>query len=128
METELSIFVAKIISVTYIAISIGQFFDGVTYKKMYRDIMGSPSFMVSMGLFGIVIGFLLIEYHNIWIWDWTVIITIIGWAALIKGIMFLAFPNALKVFEPMFTGKFLKVFPYFTLAFGLLMGYFGFIM
>ncbi len=124
---ELSIFVAKIIAVTYIAISIGQFFGGITYKKMYQDIMGSSAFMVSMGLFGIVIGFLLIEYHNIWVWNWTVIVTIIGWAALIKGIMFLAFPNALKIFEPMFTGKFLKVFPYFTLAFGLLMGYFGFI-
>jgi hypothetical protein len=124
---ELSIFVAKIIAVVYIAISFGQVFSGVTYKKMYQDIMKSSAFMVSMGLFGIVIGFLLIEYHNIWVWNWTVIVTIIGWAALVKGIMFLALPNALKVFEPMFTGKFVKVFPYFTLAFGLLMGYFGFI-
>ena len=74
---ELSIFVAKIIAVTYIAISIGQFFGGITYKKMYQDIMRSPAFMVMMGLFGIVIGSLLIEYHNIWVKDWTVIITII---------------------------------------------------
>lgn len=124
---ELSIFVAKIIAIVYIAISFGQLFSGVTYKKMYQDIMRSPAFMVMMGLFGIVIGSLLIEHHNIWVKDWTVIITIIGWAALIKGFMFLAFPSALKIFEPMFTGKFIKVFPYFTLAFGLLMGYFGFI-
>ena len=124
---ELSILVAKILAVSYIAISLGQLFSGMTYKKMFKDIMDSSSAMLMMGLFGIIIGFLLIEHHNIWVKDWPVIITIIGWAALVKGVMFLAFPNALKIFEPMFTGKFVKVFPYFTLAFGLLMGYFGFI-
>ncbi len=124
---ELSIFIAKIIAVVYIAISIGQVFSGITYKKMYQDIMKSSGLMVLMGIFAIVIGFLLVEHHNIWVKDWPVLITIIGWAALVKGFLFLAFPKALKIFEPMFTGKFLNIFPYFTLAFGLLFGYFGFI-
>lgn len=124
---ELSIFVAKIIAVTYIAISFGQFFSGITYKKMYQDIMKSSGLMAIMGLFAIIIGFLLVEHHNIWVKDWPVLITIIGWISVVKGFMFLAFPNALKFFEPMFTGKFLKIFPYFTLAFGLLFGYWGFI-
>ena len=124
---ELSILIAKIIAVTYIAISLGQFFSGMTYKKMYKSIMESPGLMAMMGIFGIIVGFFIIEYHNMWVKDWEVIITLIGWAALIKGFLFLAFPKSLTFFEPMFTGKFLKVFPYFTLAFGLLMGYFGFI-
>ena len=123
---ELLIFVAKIIAVTYIGISLGQFFSGITYKKMYQDIMRSSGLMAMMGLFAIIIGFLLVEHHNIWVKDWPVIITIIGWAALVKGFLFLAFPDALKIFEPMFTGKFAKVFPYFTLAFGLLFAYWGF--
>ncbi|MFC1615910.1 hypothetical protein ACFL21_02110 [Patescibacteria group bacterium] len=123
---ELSIFIAKIIAVTYIAISFGQLFSGISYEKMYQDIMKSSGLMVMIGLFGIIIGFLLIEYHNIWVKDWPVIITIIGWAAVIKGCLFLAFPKVLKIFEPLFTGKFLKVFPYFTLAFGILFAYFGF--
>lgn len=123
---ELSIFVAKIIAVTYIAVSLGQFFSGITYKKMYQDIMKSSGVMAMMGIFAIIIGFLLIEHHNIWVKDWPVLITIIGWMSLVKGFLFLAFPNSLKFFEPMFTGKFLKIFPYFTLAFGLLFGYWGF--
>ena len=124
---ELSIFIAKIIAVTYIAISLGQLFSGMTYKRMYEDIMKSPGLLVFMGLFAIIVGFLLIEYHNIWVKDWPVLITIIGWLSIIKGFLFMAFPKALKIFEPMFTGKFLKVFPYFTLAFGLLFAYFGFV-
>lgn len=124
---ELSIFVAKIIAVTYIAMSFGQLFSGITYKKMYQDMMKNSGIIVMMGLFAIIIGFLLVEHHNIWVKDWPVIITLIGWASLIKGFLLLAFPDSLRIFEPMFTGKFLKVFPYLTLAFGLLMGYFGFV-
>ena len=123
---ELSIFIAKIIGVTYVAVSLGQLFSGITYKKMYQDIMKSSGVMAMMGIFAIIIGFLLVEYHNIWVKDWPVLITIIGWISLVKGFMFLAFPNALKIFEPMFTGKFLKVFPYLTIAFGLLFSYWGF--
>lgn len=126
METELSILIAKMIAVTCIAMSFGQIFSGVTYKKMYQDIMKSSGIVVTMGLFSIIIGFLLIEHHNIWVKDWPVLITIIGWMSVVKGFTLLAFPNALKVFEPMFMGKFLKIFPYFTLVFGLLFGYWGF--
>ena len=123
---ELSIFVAKIIGVTYTAMSVGVLMGTISYKKMFQDIAKTPAVGPLMGLFAIIIGFLLIEHHNIWVKDWPVLITIIGWAALVKGFLFLAFPNSLKFFEPMFTGKFAKIFPYFTLAFGLLFGYWGF--
>lgn len=121
---ELSILIAKIIAVSYIAMSIGVLFGGISYKKMYLDIMKSPGLLTFSGIFGIIIGFLLIEYHNIWVKDWRVLITIIGWLALIEGVAYLSFPNTLKIFKPLFTGKFVKVFPYFTLAFGLLFAYF----
>lgn len=124
---ELSIFIAKIIGLTFTAMSIGAIFGGVSYKKMYLDIMKSPGLLSFSGLFAIILGFLLIKYHNIWIWDWPVIITIIGWMAIVEGVVYLSFPKAFKVFEPMFTGKFVKVFPYFSLAFGLLFAYLGFV-
>ena len=124
---ELSIFVAKIIAVTYIAMSIGVLMGTISYKKIFQDIEKTPAVVPLMSLFGIVIGFLLIEYHSIWVWDWPVIITLVGWIGLVKGISLMIFPGFTKWFEPMFTGKFMKIMPYFTLAFGLLMGYFGFI-
>ena len=124
---ELSIFVAKIIGVTYIAMSIGVLMGTISYKKMFQDITKTPAISPLMGLFGILIGMLLIEYHNIWVWDWPVAITLIGWIGVVKGVSLMVFPNFTKWFEPMFSGKFMKIMPYFTLAFGLLFAYFGFI-
>lgn len=124
---ELSIFVAKIIGVTYTAMSIGALIGNVDYKKMLTDIEKTPAVLPLLSLFGIVIGMLLIEYHNIWVWGWPVIITLIGWIAVIKGVSFMLLPkDFIKWFKPMFSGSFMKIMPYFTLAFGLLFVYLGF--
>jgi len=121
-----SIFVAKIIGVTYTAMSAGVLMGTIDYQKMFKDIQKTPALSPFMGLFGIIIGFLLIEYHNIWVWDWPVVITIFGWVGVIKGVSLMVLPNFTKWFEPMFTGKFVKIMPYLTLVFGLLFLYFGF--
>lgn len=124
---EISILVARIVAVLYIAVSVGVLFDQISFKKLYLDMIKNAGLMYIMGLFALVIGFILVHYHNIWAWNWTVLVTLIGWAALIKGVMIITFPKSLDFFKPMFTGKFLGVFPYFTLVFGLIFGYFGFI-
>ena len=72
MENELSIFVAKIIGVIYTVMSIGVLMGTISYTKMFKDIEKTPAILPLMSLFGIVIGMLLIEYHNIWVWDWPV--------------------------------------------------------
>jgi hypothetical protein len=55
------------------------------------------------GFLTLTVGYLLVTFHNIWVKDWPVIITVIGWIALVKGISLLVLPqvyvricNALK--------------------------------
>ena len=41
----------------------------------------------------IVFGVLIIENHNVWEPNWTVIITLIGWCALLLGLSLFIFPQ-----------------------------------
>ena len=41
----------------------------------------------------LVVGYLILAFHNTWTKDLSVIITIIGWIALIKGIVILIQPK-----------------------------------
>ncbi|MGB3082827.1 MAG: hypothetical protein WBB86_07565, partial [Candidatus Omnitrophota bacterium] len=41
----------------------------------------------------LVFGIFLVMFHNIWVLNWTVLITILGWSSLIKGILLIVFPN-----------------------------------
>ena len=43
-------------------------------------------FTVSTGYYTLLLGLATVVLHNIWVWDWPVVITIIGWSTLIKGV------------------------------------------
>ena len=50
----------------------------------------------------IFIGIILIEYHNIWIMNWNVLITIISWLFLIGGVIVVIIPNSLSFYKEIF--------------------------
>jgi len=96
MET--SILIAKIIGLIYVAFGVGLLLNKSYYIKAINSLLEDSSYFIIGGLLAIIIGILIIEYHNIWSNDWTVLITIIGWIALIKGIILLAFPPVFDTF------------------------------
>lgn len=93
---EFSIFVAKIIAVVYLSFGVGLLFSGNYYQKVFRKLINDATYLILGGIMAIIIGFIIISNHNIWTNNWTVIITIIGWVALIKGIVLLAFPTTTR--------------------------------
>ena len=125
---ELSILVAKIVSVIYLSAGLGAIFSANHYRKLLDDMVNNTALTYLMGFTAVVVGFLLVSYHNIWVKDWTVLITIIGWLALLKGIVLIVFPEFVYWYaKPIFTGSGFKMFPYAAIFLGLLFGYFGFV-
>jgi hypothetical protein len=125
MET--SIFIAKIIAIIYISLGIGLLVNKKYYQVAFEKILTNPSYLFLGGFFAIIMGFLIIENHNYWVNNWTILITIIGWAALIKGIFLIAFPKSFSVFKPMFTSKiFFSILGPLVLILGFIFLYFGF--
>jgi hypothetical protein len=126
MET--SIFIAKIIATIYLSFGVGLLFSGTYYKKEMAKLLDNSAFMIFGGFMAIIFGLLIIENHNYWVKNWTVIITIIGWIALVKGIFLLAFPRSLNFFKPMLTSEyFTKFLTPLVIIFGLIFAYFGFL-
>ena len=125
---ELSIFIAKIISVIYLSVGLGAVFSADHYRKILDDMFNNAALTYLTGFMAVIIGFLLVHYHNIWVKDWTVLITIIGWLALMKGVMIIGFPKFVLAYsKPIFEGWGFRIFPYITIFMGLLFGYFGFL-
>ena len=122
---ELSILVAKIMALAYISVGIGMLSGKLTYNKIIGGFEKSPGLTYLAGIFTLIIGVLLVEYHNIWVKNWTVLITIIGWVALIKGVMLVAFPQFISYFKNWYKNT--RAWSIFIIALGLLFGYFGFL-
>jgi len=125
---EPSILIAKIIAVIYLSASLGGFFSRDYYRRLAEDMYKNATLTYMMGFITVILGFLIVHYHNLWGRDWTVLVTIIGWLALIKGILIIVFPKFMqRLSEPFLTERVLKIIPYVTLFLGLLFGYFGFV-
>jgi len=121
---ELSILVAKIVAIAYFALGIGMVGGQISSAKVLDIFSKSQGLTLITGVFAVIIGMLLVNSHNIWVKDWPVLITLIGWGALIKGVLFLAFPSSLMSFKPMFKNE--QGWGILLIALGALFGYFGF--
>ena len=61
-----------------------------------EDFKAGGSFLTLIfGFIGIVVGLAIILSHNVWEASWRVMITIVGWAALLKGVAYLIAPDSL---------------------------------
>ena len=122
MET--SILIAKIIGIIYTAFGLGMLFNRKFYKTEIPKLFENSGYLILGGWIAVVCGVLIVEFHNNWICDWTVIITIIGWLALVKGVFLLAFPKIMTAYKSLFTSNaFYNILTPFVLLFGLLMLY-----
>lgn len=123
----LSVLVAKIIAIIYLSVAAGLIFSRDYYKKELIKIIENSGAMYVGAFIAIVFGFLIIQYHNIWESNWTVLITIIGWLSLIKGILIMAFPKLLNMVKPLYKNGNPTILMVICLILGAVFGYFGFI-
>jgi uncharacterized protein YjeT (DUF2065 family) len=83
----------QIISIVYITIGIGIFINPGFYKKLFEDFIENAAVLYLGGVMALTIGYLILTFHNTWTKDLSVIITIFGCLAMIKGILILIRPE-----------------------------------
>jgi hypothetical protein len=125
---ELSILIARITAVVYLSVALGAVFSRNHYRRILADLFANAALTYLIGFAAVILGFLIVSYHNIWVKDWTVLVTVLGWLALMKGVLIIAFPGFVQSYSKLiFEGKGLQFFPYVAAFIGLLFGYFGFV-
>jgi hypothetical protein len=87
---EISIFLAKFWG-WFLIISCLLFFLRKKLLEEMIELVKNRSLMIVFGYFGFVLGLISVLLHNFWTTDWRVVITIFGWATLIKGVVSIAF-------------------------------------
>jgi hypothetical protein len=57
------------------------------------EMTDDKAFVISTGYITLIMGLVTVILHNIWVASWEVVITILGWSTLIKGIMKVGYPE-----------------------------------
>lgn len=118
----------QVFSIAYIAVGIGMLMNSDVYKKMFGDFIEKTSALYFGGIMALVVGYFIVAFHNIWIKDFSVIITIIGWIALTKGLLILVWPKLMIAITKAMTQneKTLKVEALIVIIIGLAFSFLGF--
>ena len=88
-----SILIGRMLAVIYLTVGIGMALNKKYYHDMLETFCDNKPMMYFGGISALTTGFLILTFHNTWKGDWTVLITLIGWIALFKGISILLFPE-----------------------------------
>ena len=118
----------QVFSLVYLTIGIGILINSDFYKKLFTDFIESAVSLYFGGVMALVIGYLIVAFHNTWTADLSVIITILGWIALIKGILILVRPKLMiaMTIAIMKNEKFLKIEAVVIIIMGLALSFLGF--
>lgn len=57
------------------------------------EMTDDKAFVISTGYITLLMGLVTVILHNVWVTDWRVVITVLGWSTVIKGIMKIGFPE-----------------------------------
>jgi hypothetical protein len=87
-----SIFLAKLIGPLMAVIGFAVILNGKSFEKLASEFLKSPALLFLSGFVLMPAGLAVVLTHNVWVWGWPVIITMLGWASIISGAIRLAFP------------------------------------
>lgn len=120
---------AKVLGIYFIAVSIALLLHPERIKKVYQQMMDQDAVLFLGGIMAVLFGAFIVSSHNIWVVQWPVIVTIVGWLSLIKGVLLMAYPDFSKNFR-FFIDKpnsFFRLLGAFWGAIGLALLYFSWI-
>ncbi|WP_179336698.1 hypothetical protein [Winogradskyella ludwigii] len=98
-------------------------------KQIFDD-LADQKFLITTAFIGILIGLLNILFHNIWELNYKLIITLIGWFALIIGLALFSFPKGtvtwlayinVKLVQVIYTLLFLVGIYLLNIAYGIIL-------
>jgi hypothetical protein len=97
--------------------------------SMLDQLFADPPLLFVTGVFTVVVGLAIVLSHNRWSGGLlAVVVTLYGWIATIKGVLFLAFapPEQARLFEALHFSQYFYAYFAFALVVGVYLTYEGF--
>ena len=65
-----------------IGMAAGMFVEGESYSSLMKEFIGSRALIFITGVLALLAGLIVVNAHNLWVPDWRVLITALGWLAI----------------------------------------------
>lgn len=125
---EASDFLASLLGPFFVVVGVGMAATPEQWRTMASEFLASRALIFIAGLLAFLPGLAIVLTHNVWAFDWRLIITIIGWLGLIGGAFRLLFPMQVQAIGAAMLGHtgFIRGAGVAAALLGLLLAWYGF--
>ena len=125
---DVSKFLSKVIGIYLVIIGAAILVNMHQFNNYVNALINDVPSMFIAGFFTLILGILMVVSHNIWQWNWRIIITILAWTTLLKGSAIILYPQCIHKITILFMQN--TDISYMAagliLGLGILLNYFGF--
>jgi hypothetical protein len=124
----ITLVLAQVLGITFAVLGLSMLFNKNNTILAVEEMVQSKSFMWIGGLIALMIGAVIIALNNVWSSNLHLLISLIGWLALIKGAFLLFLPNsAASFYRKVNKGNIFVLAGLVVFILGLLLLYKGFV-
>ena len=122
-----SIFLARLIGPVMALVGASVLANEAAFRKLAQEFLRSPALIFLSGMILMPAGLAVVLSHNVWVANWPVIITLLGWIAVISGaVRVFALDRATKLGKKVLSYNFTMAAAAFWVIVGAALCYFGF--
>jgi hypothetical protein len=97
--------IAGLIGPLLAAIGIAMLFNRSNIPALVTQIAHDQGLIFLSGILSLLGGVAIVRVHNIWSGDWRVVVTVLGWFAILGGLMRMWLPRRAVPIAEMFAGN-----------------------
>lgn len=122
---DISLVAAKILGTYFIISGVFLIFRGKTIPALLKDFFDHPAVVYLAGVILIFLSSLLLIQSNVWDGTWRVLVTILSWVVLFKGLAYIFIPETLHKIVTKKVLRSLNLYGLVAIAVGLFLFYLG---
>jgi len=89
--------IARLIGPLFLVMGLGMVAETNLVRALSAEFLSNLSLIYLAGMITLVVGLAIVNAHNLWVADWRVIITILGWLSIVGGAVRVLFPGEVQV-------------------------------
>jgi cytochrome bd-type quinol oxidase subunit 2 len=92
--------IAGLIGPTFVALAVSMLLNLGSFPALAEQISRDPALILVSGILLLVAGLAIVREHNRWAGGWPVLVTALGWLAILGGLARMLFPFQLEIGLP----------------------------
>ena len=88
-----SLFLAKLIGPFFLLVGLSLLINQPQFRIIADEFLHNPALVFLTGLMVLPVGLAIVLTHNVWVADWRVLITILGWLSIASAAIRLLVPK-----------------------------------